>query len=184
MKKVLFFCLLVSLFSTSLFAQTGEKQTGDFKHLVGVSPFTLWHGLRLKYEAVLTPKMTLGGTLTGYYGGSFPGGQLAPLARFYFKGNAPEGFYAQAKIVGGYHSFTGKEISGEESKKGFMAYGGGIAAGYQLLWGKSDKWSLDFNLGAKFVLNNNEGGLASGASWVLLGPGSIVDGMVSIGYRF
>ncbi|MDR1594942.1 MAG: hypothetical protein LBS43_10750 [Prevotellaceae bacterium] len=55
---------------------------------------TLWHGLRVKYENVLMPQQTVGGVLTGYYGGVCPGVQLAPVARFYFKGTAPEGSYS------------------------------------------------------------------------------------------
>jgi hypothetical protein len=66
MKRISFF-LLVCLFSSSLFAQTGEqKQTSEYKNVVGVSPGSLWHGLRLKYERVLTPKLTAGSILTYY----------------------------------------------------------------------------------------------------------------------
>jgi hypothetical protein len=191
MKKVLFFCLLVGLFSTSLFAQSEKNSDNDFNHIVGVSPFTLWHGVRVKYENVLTQKLTVGGTLTGYYG-TFPGVQIAPAVRFYFKGNAPEGFYAQAKIVGGYHSHTYttslvEQVFGGEEEETFTtrfdSYGGGVAAGYQLLWGKNDKWTMDFNLGLKFA-TGNPGSVSGFLGWGLAGPGSIVDGLVSIGYRF
>jgi hypothetical protein len=212
MKKFLIFwswvilALCISSFSSPLSAQRG---TSEFKHLVGVSPFALWHGLRVKYENVLVPKLTVGGVLTGYYGGVCPGVQLAPIGRFYFKGNAPEGFYAQAKIVSGiyfdnvsvYNTDSGENV---DKKYSFTSFGGGIAAGYQILWGRNDKWSVDINLGFKLVgppkdykLKDNEtyddgpsgyersfDKIGTGLGWILWGPGSIVDGLVSIGYRF
>ncbi|MEA5062329.1 MAG: hypothetical protein VB054_03215 [Petrimonas sp.] len=123
MKKVFLF-LLLSVLGLSIFAQ----ETNEFKNVVGISPFQFVNGVRIKYERVLTPKFTTGGLLTGYYG-AYPGVQLAPIARFYFKGNAPEGFYAQAKIVGGVYQSTFKEGSElEEGKKSFTSFGAGIAA--------------------------------------------------------
>jgi hypothetical protein len=123
--------------------------------------------------------------LTGYYG-NYPGVQLAPIGRFYFKAHAPEGFYAQAKVVGAFHS----RIVIEDKKQSFTSFGGGIALGYQLLFGKNDKWVIDLNLGAKFVNPipdpDPEWGVIDldRAAWILTGPGSIVDGLISIGLRF
>jgi hypothetical protein len=203
MKKVFWFLLLMIAVSLNGFAQENH----EFKSVFGVSPFRLWNGLRLKYERVLTPKVTYGGILTGYYG-STPGIQLAPIARYYFKGTAPEGFYAQAKIVGSFQSrnitvdiydrpydgFWGSanRIATEDRKQTFTSFGAGLAAGYQLLWGKNSRWSVDINLGVKFVgnipeptLKENEKTLdLDNLGWYLTGPGSIVDGLVSIGYRF
>jgi hypothetical protein len=142
-KKISF--LLVGLFSTSLFAQTEDpKQTSEYLNVGSFSPGSLWHGVRVKYERVLTPKFTAGGILTGYYG-LFPGVQLAPIGRYYFKANAPEGFYGQAKVLAGYHAYESKS---------FVSFGGGVAAGYQLIWGKSNRWTIDINLGLRFVPNN------------------------------
>jgi hypothetical protein len=176
MKKVsLVLLMMVGLLSTSLFAQTGEKQASEFKNVVGVSPFAFWHGLRLKYERVLTPKLTVGSLFTGYYG-QFPGVQIAPVGRYYFKHTAPKGFYGQAKLVGGYYSC--------ESSENFTSFGFGAAVGYQTLFTKNDKWTFDFNLGLKLsgIAGNSDG--VTGLSWVLWGPGSWIDGLVSIGYRF
>ena len=160
--------------------------------ILGVSPIRLWSGLRLKYERPINDKITYGGILTGYYG-SYPGIQLAPIGRFYFKAKAPEGFYAQAKIVGGYFQANYTSKYGDK-KQSFTNFGGGIALGYQLLWGKDNKWTIDINLGVKVVGNvpqppdNDDtfgiGNAFSNAGWYTLGPGSIVDGLISIGYRF
>jgi hypothetical protein len=206
MKKISLF-MVVCLFSLSLFAQTEEKQTKEFNSVVSVSPFRLLTGLRIKYERVLTPKITYGGILTGYYG-SYPGVQLAPIARYYFKEKAPEGFYAQVKIAAGFFQSSYSDVvldsngvpqnEYEDKKQSFTNFGAGIAAGYQLLWGKNNKWSIDINLGVKFVGNVpkpelyaddwiSQSGVESAVDntvWYFTGPGSIVDGLISIGYRF
>lgn len=57
----------------------------ESKNVIGVSPFRLINGFRVKYERILNEKFTVGGTGTLYYGDMFPGIQLAPAARFYFK---------------------------------------------------------------------------------------------------
>jgi hypothetical protein len=208
MKKTILLLMLVSWFSISLLAQTEEKQSQAFKDVVGVSPLRLWNGLRIKYERVLTPKITCGGILTGYYG-LYPGVQLAPVARFYFKGKAPEGFYLQAKIVSGFFQSSYIDVVLDESgnpvkkrngdniyedrKQLFSNFGAGIAAGYQFLWGTNNSWSVDINLGLKVVGNvpeSNESDIwkiqsfVDSITWYLTGPGSIVDGLISIGYRF
>jgi hypothetical protein len=183
--KKLFILLVLSVISVSVFAQS----TQEFKSVLGISPISLYNKVRIKYEGVLSPKLTVGGTVTGYYG-SFPGGQIAPLARFYFKANAPEGFYAQAKAVAGYYSHIlgigddhgdNDDYISTEKAKG-MSFGGGIALGYQLFWGSNDRWSIDVNVGAKFTTLPFKG--LSGLEWILWGPGSIIDGLVSVGYRF
>jgi hypothetical protein len=207
MKKY-FFLMMVCLFSLSMFAQVEEKQSQEFNSVVGVSPFRLWNGLRLKYERVLTPKITYGGVLTGYFG-SYPGVQLAPNVRYYFKGGAPEGFYAQAKVVCGlffrditvdvydepYRGWLSGQypIKTEDRRQSYTNFGAGIAAGYQLFWGKDNRWSIDINLGVKIVSTIPEPNLKDtenvainidNAAWLLTGPGSIADGLISIGYRF
>ena len=171
------------------------NRTGDLKTVVGISPFRAWNAVRIKYERVFTPKFTVGGVLTGYYNSIYPGGQLAPIARFYFKEKAPEGFYAQAKAVGGYHQITYNVPHNKEIKQSFTSFGGGIAAGYQLLWGKENRWSVDINLGVKRVGNIPEppkevdddfgfGYFFDNVGWYTGGPGSILDGLISVGYRF
>jgi hypothetical protein len=205
-KLAIMIALSICVFSTSASAQRGAS---EFKSVVGVSPFTLWHGLRVKYENVLTPKLTAGGLLTGYYGGVCPGVQLAPIGRFYLKGAAPEGFYLQAKFVSGVYFndvnvYNVDNRISETKKYAFTSFGGGVACGYQILWGKNDKWSIDLNLGFKFVgpikdykYKENESSpsefdglmddvekVGSGLGWYMAGPGSIFDGLLSIGYRF
>ncbi len=192
MKKILLLLLTLVALSSTAGAQN------DPKNVLSVSPFRLWNGLRIKYERVATDHITWGGVFTGYYG-SFPGVQAAPFLRFYCFGSAPEGLYLQGKAVGGFfrHEYT-KEYKdhskpNEEVKYNFSSFGGGVAAGYQVLFGKDKRWSLDMNLGVKIV-----GGvdtpiaapedvfitLMNNGIWYTTGPGSYIDGLFSIGYRF
>ena len=179
MKKVLL-VLMLSAVSLSMFAQ----EPREFRHIVGLSPFQLLSGVRVKYETPLNDRFSVGGLATFYYG-NFPGFQLAPQARFFFRENAPEGFYAQAKLVAGFHSLRNAYPS-----VNFSSFGAGVALGYQVFFGRDRRWTFDVNLGLKGV-----GGPPSQANewaedavnttvWFLTGPGSIIDGLISIGYRF
>jgi len=146
--------------------------------VVSVSPIRLWNGLRVKLEKPKNDKFTYGGILTYYYDKNFPCIQIAPIARFYFKKHAPEGFYAQAKLPITYFTYAGAENP--------VSFGLGVALGNQILWGKDDRWSLDLNFGFKFITppfssNYNIGDFGN---FFLTGPGSFIDGLISVGYRF
>jgi hypothetical protein len=97
MKKYFTCLLLMTGITLSGFAQEAQK----YESVVGVSPFRLWNGLRIKYERLLNPQVTYGGTLTGYFA-SFPGVQLAPAARFYFKGPPPKAFMLRQRLWAGF----------------------------------------------------------------------------------
>ncbi|KAA6312918.1 hypothetical protein EZS27_036228 [termite gut metagenome] len=186
MKKILLL-VLVCLVSCSSFAQTKERNQ-ELKSIVGISPIRLWNSLRIKYERVLNSKFTYGGILTGYYTNytNYPGVQLTPIIKFYFKEKAPKGFYAQAKILAGF-SQNNSFDSGVDEKQFFTSFGAGIAVGYQLLWGKDNRWSIDMNVGFKYTTNAPEPKddiYCDHVNWHIIGPGSIPDGLVSIGYRF
>ncbi|GHT51446.1 hypothetical protein AGMMS49982_08920 [Bacteroidia bacterium] len=201
LKKV-FLVSVAIMTSVSMFAQSESS-----KAVIGISPVQLMHGVRIKYEKPLSDKISYGALLTGYYG-DFPGGQLAPIVRYYFKKHAPEGFYAQAKIVFGMHLndyatyklkdgetapiyLAGVMMNGDPVTKTqtFFNVGGGLTAGYQMLFGKDDKWSIDVNFGVKFVggvpvPDDAAGGVLDNLGWAVSGPGSIIDGLFSVGYRF
>lgn len=187
MKKVI--CVIVLVCATVL---NGYAQSDDQKNIVSVSPFRIWNGLRVKYERVHNEKLTYGAITTLYYA-SYPGVQVAPIARFYFKKNAPEGFYAQAKVVAGFFKHDYSYGEWEEQTQSFTSFGAGVAAGYQLFWGKNERWSIDANLGLKFVssmptpeeyVTGGVVGAFDKGIWATTGPGSIFDGLISIGYRF
>ena len=208
MKKYILLILL-SIISLNIFAQ--EKK--EFKNNVGISPLQLFNGVRVKYERSLNNEITLGGIITGYYQQpkyhSFPGVQLAPIARYYFMGKAHQGFYAQAKILSGIYSteieidiydkpytpdFERTLIKTEHRKYAFTRLGGGIAIGCQLIWGDNKRLVLDVNLGFKYMgdvttptIKDNEEIFPCNhhlADWFVMGPGSIIDGLISLGYRF
>ena len=159
-----------------------EYQTQGFKNIVGISPFRLINGLRIKYETRLNGNVTCGGFLTYYYPTSYmPKGyggiQFAPFARHYYR-TAPKGEYFQGKILGGiFYPST------------FTYFGAGLAWGYQFI-GKNNRWTLDINLGLKVALASHfpstggEDDYFAVMWWYIAGPGSFVDGLFSIGYRF
>jgi len=190
--------LIFTIINSSLVAQ--EEQ--ELKNILGVSPLQIVNGVRIKYERVLNGQITYGGILTGYYPNpkyhDYSGVQLAPIAKLYFKENAPKGFYCQAKILGGIYS-TEIDIDNYKTRKTehrthtFASFGIGMAIGFQAIWGENKRMVLDMNLGLKhmgdipmpntkeheeiFPCNHLE-------DWHLIGPASIIDGLISIGYRF
>ena len=203
--RKLFLFLLLSVMSLSMFAQ----ETHECKNIVGVSPFSFGYSLTIKYERQLNGKITCGGFGTWYYFFD-PGVQFAPMARYYFWENAPKGFYAQAKIMGGYYSRDNviyiydqphesrlqNLIATEHRKQPYTSFGAGIAVGYQFVWGKDNRWSIDVNAGRNWtngyppnpILKDNEelslGSAITNYVFFLCGAGIIVDGLLSIGYRF
>ena len=207
MKKVTLL-LLLSTLSLSVIAQ--EKQ--DFKNIIGISPLQLFNGVRIKYERTLNEKITYGGILTGYYPNpafhSYTGVQIAPTIRGFFKENAPKGFYVQAKILGGIYSaentieiydkpyspdYERIYIKSEDRIKKFASFGVGMAIGFQTVWGEKKRMILDMNLGLKYMGNSPSPKLKDNEerfpdtkhlNWYVFGPASIVDGLISIGYRF
>jgi len=159
--------------------QSIENSYQETNLVVGISPIRLWNGLRVKLEKPKNNKFTYGGILTYYYDHTFPGIQIAPIARFYFKKHAPEGFYAQAKLPVSYFFNADTPVS----------FGLGVALGNQILWGKDDRWSLDLNFGFKFITpsfksTGDLGDIVNLGGYYLTGPGSFIDGLISIGYRF
>ena len=207
MNKVISLLLLI-IISFSLFAQ--EKQ--EFKSIIGISPLQIPNGVRIKYERLLNKKITYGGILTGYYPNpkyhDYSGVQLAPITRIYFKNKAPKGFYSQAKILSGIYStevaidiydkpyspdFERTLIKSEHRTRTFTSFGIGMAIGFQAIWGDNKRMVLDMNLGLRYMgdismptTKENEEIFPCNhlGDWHLIGPASIVDGLISIGYRF
>ena len=207
MKKITLL-LIISIISLNLTAQ--EKQ--EFKNILGISPFQIVNGVRIKYERVLDNNTTFGGIITGYYPHpkyhDYSGFQLAPIARYYFMGKAPKGFYAQAKVLTGVYStdiaidtydipysphIERNYINSEHRKHTFARFGGGVAIGLQAIWGDRKRMVLDLNLGLKYMgditmpkIKENEEIFPCNhlEDWLIIGPGSIIDGLISVGYRF
>jgi len=197
--------LIITIISSSLVAQ--EKQ--ELKNILGISPLQIVNGVRIKYERLLNKEITYGGILTGYYPNpkhhDYTGIQLAPIARLYFTQNAPKGFYCQAKVLGGVHSteimfvetyqINPEDVlfKSENKKHIFASFGAGMVLGFQAIWGDNKRMVLDMNLGLKYmgdipmpatkesqkVYHCNDS-----RDWFLIGPASVIDGLISIGYRF
>jgi len=189
MKKIFFVLVFISTVS-SVTAQN---------NIIGFDLTLYLNRVKIKYERVLSDRYTIGSQSTIFYGW-FPGFQLAPIGRMYFKKDAPEGFYAQGKIcMGIFQSGHQSVVSGEEKTQIFSNFGAGFAFGYQWLLGDNKQWSVDLSLGLKFVgsvpiygsmgnswdeLLNAWHTIPGNTAWRLFGPGSFVDTLFTVGYRF
>ena len=163
------------------------------KNVIGLSVFGLINKVKIKYERTLTPKFTAGATLAGYYG-LYPGVQLSPFVRYYFRPQAPKGLYLQGQVGAYWHTSIITYISNLNSSGNVVEYAGeatisnvgaGAALGYQWLLGKRNRVSVDINGGFKSYKTGlaNEDNLV-GLTWYTTGPGSFFNGLISFGYAF
>jgi hypothetical protein len=191
---------LLIFFILSSFASYSQSIDDKFVHFnpsknnnLTISPFGFINKIRLKYELSTSNHLSIGGYFSGYYG-SFKGFQIAPLMRYYLIDFAPEGFYIEGKIL-----FSRYNVWDYENKETYtnpfllhsfrsMGLGGGI--GYQYIAGRKNNLVVDFNLGLKimspaFTRRSNiaKSGLDN-LYYYTLGPGSLFDGHLGIGYLF
>ncbi len=173
--------------------------------LVGISTGSPYK-LRLTYERVLSKRVSIGVSVVSYpkyeeiydtttfeYRNSsldlnaFSSGafKVMPFTRIYF-GNAdtPQGFYFQGKIIA-IHGFS------ENKNLLVSSFGGGCGAGYRVFMGKRKRFTADANLGINITTFptaygnlDRLGVLIVPAVWYTLGPGSLLDNGISIGYAF
>jgi len=153
------------------------------KNVIGIAPFKLGNGLKLKYETTLTEKITVGGIGTYFYGGWFTGLQVAPMGRYYFK-NALQGFYGQGTAVVGFQKRNEKEWPDMDfnvvNNKSGLNLGVGMAIGYQKFIGK--RFTFDLNAGFRPILKYPDNwGKGTKESF---DEKNNFDALLSIGYRF
>jgi hypothetical protein len=153
-------------------------------HILTLSPAGLVTKLRIKYETPLAPSLTLGGTAS-FYHTMFKGTQLACNIRLYPGGQAPKGFYLQGKTVGGIHAVNVMNpFTSREEREASTSIGGGLGVGYQFVF--SADIVIDLGIGLKFMTPLR---LATDSTWHNLsyyyyGPGSLLDGIIAIGFAF
>lgn len=160
MKKLLLFALLLP---ACCFVQNVTYAQGYTRNnVVKINPLSLGLlTLNASYERVIdfNTSLQLGMYYTNatVFGTSWEGVGITPEARIYL-GKAkprakmpPEGFYvapfARLQILA---ISTEMLEPGNESKASLSAMSGGITGGYQLLWGKEERFSLDLFIGPQF----------------------------------
>lgn len=158
------------------------------KNIVTFSPLGLINKVKFKYEHSLNNNLSVG-SFASMYWGLYPGLQIAPFGRYYFGEEGPEGVYLQAKLLAGFHKYEIYDETNNYSNKSFSSYGGGLGIGYQRLTGKNKNIAIDVAIGFKLMTppthNDNEiiTDVNSGV-YLVTGPGSLYDGLLSVGLSF
>lgn len=175
MKKKFF--VICAIFAMSL-ASAQEKNNVTF------SPLGLVNKVRFKYEHSLDNNFSVG-SFASMYWGLFPGLQIAPFGRYYFGDEGPEGVYLQAKLLAGFHEY----VYDNDLKNSFSSFGGGLGIGYQKFTGKNKNIVIDVGVGFKLMTPPSEpsagfvGDFETGV-YLITGPGSFFDGLLSVGISF
>lgn len=189
------FTLLMTTLIMLLGCIPASAQEHQNKNIVGIALGTPLHP-RVKYERILNDKMTIGGIATIYAWNFidssddyYTGFQVAPIGRYHFVRKAGDGMYVQAKIPMGYYqekvSDSWSDVDdGYSNGASFFSVGFGAAIGYQVLI-KNSKWSIDTYIGVQYGTSKTIHEDKSRSLWgEINSPGSILDGHLSICYRF
>lgn len=107
--------------------------------------------LKFQYERKLNDRFTIGLIQKTLFS-DFSGMRFEPTLRYYFKKEAPKGFYVQAKVGVGYHYYynfirNSDSTTTQTNRQYFWAYGGGLAGGYQFIIGSKKHFVIDLYLG-------------------------------------
>lgn len=190
MRKILLF-LSFSILYSFVFSQ--ENANSIIK-----ADVTITNKLRATYEKPMSEKLSIGGSLSIYYG-AFPGVKIEPFARYYFGSECPQGLYAQGRALLGSYSYEfdywseGGLFFGDliVRKKNFFAYGVGLDLGYQWLSGKNKNIAIDLSLGIQLSNDINHSIVENGVKYNSanigfnsVGPGAIFNPHIAIGYAF
>ena len=152
-------------------------------YVVGLSAVGVFNKVRIKVEHRLSGRVSVGVTVAGYYG-LYPGFQVAPFARRYFDSNALEGFYAQGHVAIAVHRQIYSPFINRE--RGYFVTGGvGLGVGRQWLLGPKKRFSIDLMAGLKwYPYPTNTAKDFYPDFWYFTGPGSVFNGLVSLGHAF
>lgn len=174
MKTFLAAALLLCCTSAA-FAQTPETPEYD-KNVVRIAPLGFINKVRLHYERVLSPGVSIGVIGTGYYG-LYDGLKAEPFVRLYFsEKGAPRGFYLQGKMSYGSYgadlcydfdadggdsdwdwdrhaapTASGADLDQEcQGEVSFTTIGADIGIGAQGFIGKKKQTSIDFSVSLQY----------------------------------
>lgn len=158
------------------------------KHLFTLAPLGLVQKVKVNYEYVLTSRTSIG-INTAFYHTVMPGVQINPYFRLYFASKAPKGFYFQGQTGIYRHEIVRDYFYNLDSKeswnKPFGAVGLGAGVGHQWLTGRSKRFVITIMAGVKYypmTFSSNNKVLYEDDAWYLIGPGSVFNGTLAIGF--
>jgi len=164
MKQSLIIILIFFLTNSSILFGQEAKSSQNLK----ISIFSLLDNAKFQYERKLNQSSTCGITASFFYITPMCGVKLEPAFRYYFKKDAPTGWYIEPKLSIGYFQ-TGElfekystkynssneiidwqDLDGGSIIVSFMPVGGSLKIGHQHFFGKKDQFILDYNLGFQY----------------------------------
>lgn len=166
---------------------SNSQDTTQHRIAILTSPTALVTGNYAKFKLriqVQTKSIVVVGTDVKYYFSKvYPGYQILPFAKFFFRENNSKGFYMYVNAFYGQN----KGLPNKKDKY-YACYGGGFGGGFQALLGHNKRGILDLALGVKGIETKANLSMSnvpeSYNDYYFIGPGSIIDGMIGIGFRF
>ncbi|MEK6615254.1 MAG: hypothetical protein AABZ32_03955 [Bacteroidota bacterium] len=136
-----------------------------------MSAISLIQNAKLYYERKISDNSTIGLIVSAYYLNPVFGIKIEPTFRFYFKANAPEGWYIHPNLSVGYfrtkETFTRRhytydannilintEIDEYNKEVYFTPVGFTLKAGHQNYFGKNKRFVFDYNFGLQYFPYN------------------------------
>ncbi|WP_329903876.1 hypothetical protein [Porphyromonas pogonae] len=186
--KIKVSCLLIlvicNFFFMKVFAQNLNTDKIENKNYIYTIPQYLIFGANIGTDFSISSKITLGGEINAHYRFGPPNLAISPIMKYYFKGQIGNGYYARAKLVGGFF-FNQTAIDDHP----YYA-GGGIGIGGMTPLFRSGKWYIFADLGFKFVapFGNRSQSKIDDNLWgmiyyTLLSPASMPELFVGIAFR-
>lgn len=185
MKKVIYFCLMLSIFSIKL-----NAQSNSYSNSFSISPGSLFLGrLNTKFEKLSESNFTYGArTEVSFLGTLDRHIWVIPYGRFYFFNKEQNGLYAE--VGAGYRMRYQKTFSRNDSydpsDPDFFksAPVGRVYLGTQWFVGKNSKTPFDLSLG--FNIDAQNFNVPEGASVVtgLIGPLSVFSLRLQTGFAW
>lgn len=186
MKKILIRSLtsIVILFITT---ELKAQDTVRVRNSILVSPFGLMAGnykkLRIRLQHECKSQVVFGTDVKYFFEDAYPGFQLMPFLKIFRVEENTHGDYAY--LTGVYGKNKGLP---DNTSHYYDCYGFGLGAGLQITFGEKKTGVIDLAGGLKFVGNNSNANRQQGTlgnlDYYLIGPASIIDGIIAIGFKF
>jgi hypothetical protein len=158
------------------FNQYSTVPDKTYKNLFTFAPLGIANKLRFRYERVVANNYSLGLQVSSYYG-LYPGYQALLVGKYYKAKAAPLGRYFMQQIGVGQHTLK----DSDKKSSGVII---GIAVGNQSALDKEKRFILDFYIGLKATIMNDDAFSYDVSNWYSTGPGSIFNCGLNLGFRF
>ena len=160
------------------FNQYATVPDKTYKNLITFAPLGIANKLRFRYERVVAKSYSIGLQVSTYYG-LYPSYQALLVGRYYRAKEAPLGKYFMQQIGIGKHRYKNTD----DYSSGAII---GIAVGNQTALDKEKRFTLDFYIGVKATIMNDDAfsNDYDVSNWYSIGPGSIFNCGLNLGFRF